>query len=114
VRVDLWNLRTPENERDGTVTGPDGRTYARRTTRMARREADELLAGGTPVVLDLYADGRLEWCDGDDARSQWAGERAYLTTSEPTAKQLAKHAHWTAGLWQAGDGSQIVYLTGHC
>jgi hypothetical protein len=114
MRTDLTDVQTPVNASNGTVTGGDGRTYARRTTRMKRREADELVAAGTPLLLDRYGDALFEWCDGDDARAVWASERAYVVTSEPTAKQLAKHAMWTAGLWQADDGARLVYLSGRC
>ena len=114
MRTDLACLQTRENEDGGTITGADGRTYARRSTRMARKAADELVAAGTPVVLELYGHGRFEWYDGDDARATWADERSYVTTSEPTAKQLSKHVMWGAGLWVASGGEQLLYLTGRC
>ena len=114
MRADLADIQTPENEHSGTITGADGRTYARRSNRMARKAADELVAAGTPVVLDLYGHGRFEWYDGDDARAAWADERSYVTASEPTAKQLPKHVMWSVGLWKASDGERLLYLAGRC
>ncbi|GAA3675463.1 hypothetical protein GCM10022237_38760 [Nocardioides ginsengisoli] len=114
MRTDLTDIQTQADADNRTVTGADGEVYARRTTRMARRQADELIAAGTPLVFERYGDALFDWCDGADAASVWASERTYVITSEPTAKQLAKHAMWTAGLWESGDGARLVYLSGRC
>lgn len=81
---------------------------------MSRREADALVDAGVPVIFDLYGQGRLEWCDGEDARREWQDVRPYVVTTEPTSKQLAKHAMWTAGTWESDDGRCVLYLTGRC
>ncbi|MEH3033960.1 MAG: hypothetical protein PGN07_07935 [Aeromicrobium erythreum] len=112
MRVDLHELGPFPDE--ATLTGPDGRTYRRRSTRMSRRTAGELVRGGTPLVLHLWSAGQLDWLDGDDALAAWDEERPHVTTQEPTAKQLAKHVAWHAGLWEADDDARLVLLTGSC
>lgn len=114
MRMDLTGEQTPASQGAGTVTGADRLTYTRRTTRVARRDADELVSSGCPVIFDLYGHGRFEWCDGVDAGTEWADERAYVITSDPTPKQLSKHAMWNAGVWESDSGERLVYLTGRC
>ena len=99
VRVDLFYSQKLDDRVQGKLTGADGRAYSRRGTRMSRRAADDLVATGVPVVLELYGHGRFEWADGEDARQVWEGVRPYVTTSEPTTKQLRKHEMWNAGVW---------------
>ncbi|GGF58224.1 hypothetical protein GCM10011519_35090 [Marmoricola endophyticus] len=111
MRVLVDDMQTPENRDRGTLSGADGRTYTRRSTRMSRRRADALIASGTPVVLD---EGLLTWCDGDDAQAAWARERAYVIATAPTFEQRAKHYVWTAGSWESDDGSSIIFLVEHC
>ncbi|QWF20583.1 hypothetical protein KM427_16540 [Nocardioides sp. LMS-CY] len=96
------------------ITGPDGRGYARHGTRTGRRAADELVAAGVPIVLDLYGHGQLEWFDAEDARTAWTEVRPFVTTAEPTSRQLAKHVMWTAGTWLSEDEGPLLYLTGRC
>ena len=57
----VWNASGP-----GQLIAPDGRTYRRRTTRIDRREAEDLADSGCPVVTYLPG-GRLVWHDEDDA-----------------------------------------------
>lgn len=112
MRLDLVELGNSWGE--GSFTGPDGRAYSRRSTRLSRAEVDVLVNEGAPVVCFLFGWGRFEWCDGEDALEAWRGERAYVVTSEPTAKALAKHHVWHAGVWQSQDDQMVVYLTGRC
>lgn len=114
VRVDLFDSQRLEDRDQGKLTGADGRAYSRHGTKMSRRAADDLISSGVPVVLYLYGHGRFEWADGEDARQVWEGVRPYVTTSEPTPKQLRKHEMWTAGVWTSDDDRQVLYLTGTC
>ena len=114
VRVDLFDSQKLEDRVQGKLTGADGRAYSRRGTRMSRRAADDLVATGVPVVLELYGHGRFEWADGEDARQVWHEVRPYVITSEPTTKQLRKHEMWNAGVWTSDDDCQLLYLTGTC
>ena len=70
------------------------------TTKVANTNATEPASAAKPNRLGAVA--------------TWADERSYVTTSEPTAKQLSKHVMWGAGLWVASGGEQLLYLTGRC
>lgn len=94
----------------GSLQGPDGRRYQRRSTRMRRRQVDDLLASGAPLVLYRYGAGQLDWCDGEDATRAWQAVRRRLTSSVPRPDG---DVVWTAGEW-VGDDASIVLLTGVC
>ena len=83
----------------GHLIGPDGRTYRRRTTRIGRREAEDLAESGCAVVTYLPG-GRLVWHDEDDAWPAWAD-----------ARNAAESV--TAGRWEDVDGSTAVVLVWH-
>ena len=87
--------------------------FTRRSSRLKRREADALLAAGTPVVLYDYASGLLEWCDGDDALMAWAAMRGSFTSDTPRPRG---DVVWTGGVWESVDdpSAVVVVLTGHC
>lgn len=112
--VDLHDRQLAEHRDQGKITGADGRGYARRGTKTERKTADTLMAQGTPLVADLYSSGQFEWFEGDEATSMWSEVRPNVTSSTPTAKQLKKAVVWNAGIWEAEDGSVLLYLTGTC
>lgn len=114
MRVDLFDLQTPDVRAQGSVVGADGRIYSRRGTRTKRRIADALVDRGTPLVLDQYGSGQFEWFDGQDALQVWAEVRPHLQTNEPIRKQLGRQVIWTAGVWNSDDDHQLLYLTGRC
>lgn len=114
MRADLIDNQRPEHQDRGQVTGADGCGYSRQGTKLGRRAADALVAAGVPLILDLYGHGRFEWADGKDAQEVWHEVRPYVIATEPTAKQLAKHEMWTAGVWTADSARQVLYLTGQC
>ena len=114
MRVDLSSYQLARHREQGKITSPEGVGYSRQTTKTARRKADDLVAEGVPLVLDLYGSGQFEWFDGDDALQIWAECRAYVITTEATARQLAKHAMWNAGIWASDDDRRLLYLTGRC
>jgi hypothetical protein len=93
----------------GRLVGPDGRTYLRRTTRLGRREAEDLVEAGCPVVTYLPG-GRLVWHDEDDAWPAWADARAAHTTGLPDPH---RGESVTAGRWGSADGSTVVVLVWH-
>lgn len=95
----------------GELTGPDGRTYLRRTTKASRRTGDGLIAAGSPLVLHWWGGGQLDWFDGQDAAQRWQQVRGALTTQQP---QVGKEVVWTGGAWTDGDGDTVLLLTGHC
>jgi len=114
MRVDLGDRQRTEHQDQGKITGADGQGYARRGTKAKRSVADGLVAGGAPLVLDMYSRGQFEWVDGDEAIHTWANVRPYVISTDPTSKQLAKHEMWNAGIWESDNGSQLLYLTGSC
>lgn len=95
---------------EGTLLGPDGRHYRRRSTRMRRRQVDDLLAAGAPLVLYWYGGGQLDWADGQDAARAWQTARARLITAVPRPDGSVV---WTAGEW-VSDEASLVLLTGEC
>jgi hypothetical protein len=108
VRADLsvtqWNAVA-----QGQIVAPDGTMYVRRTTKAKRRDCDALLADGAPLVLYYWAEGQLDWFDGNDTKDAWMNVRPAVT-SEPRQRGL----EWTAGAWESQDGKTLVLLTGHC
>src|ERR1700712_3512963 len=88
---------------EGQITAPDGTRYQRRSTKTKRRTCDEHIAAGSPLVLYYWAGGQLDWCDGSDAQSAWAGARGSVT-QDP---RLKGDLEWTAGLWERDDGQQL-------
>lgn len=112
--TDLRDCQRPEDRDQGKVVGADGRSYVRRGTRAKRAVADDLMASGAPLVLDMWSTGQLEWFEGDAARATWAEVRPHVLSSPPTAKQLGRHAVWTAGIWENDEGGRLLYLTGSC
>jgi hypothetical protein len=96
----------------GELVAPDGRAFARRSTRAKRAVVDSLVADGCPLVTYSYGAGELRWHDGDDALARWAQERQHVTSGEP--KPSRTHTVWTAGLWEENEGGVVVVLTGYC
>jgi len=78
MRVDLGDRQRTEHQDQGKITGADGQGYARRGTKAKRSVADGLVAGGAPLVLDMYSRGQFEWVDGDEAIHTWANVRPYV------------------------------------
>lgn len=114
MRVELGHRQRPEHREQGKVTGADDRAYTRRSTKAKRSVCDDLLAGGAPLILEMYGSGQFDWFDGEDATEAWSSARPYVITAAPTGKQLSKHEMWTAGIWESDEGRQLVYLTGSC
>lgn len=110
MRRDLSEQHVHEPEQ-GWLVAPDGRRYFRRSTKTKRREADELIAEGAPLVLYYWAGDQLDWCDGDDARDEWRVVRPSVVTGEPSRKG---DIEWTAGRWEDEEGRLLVLLTAHC
>ncbi len=98
----------------GELLGPDGRRYVRRGTRMNRKQAAELVAGG--CLLLVYWPGglpektRMDWFDGTDALTAW-NEHSGLVTSDPP--RTTKSPMLTAGLWESPDWEPLLVLTWH-
>ncbi|MGY1745562.1 hypothetical protein [Blastococcus sp. SYSU D00695] len=95
----------------GFLRGPDGRRYSRRATRTKRKEAEQLVVGGAPLVLFYWGGEQLDWLDGADARGEWRIVRPHVTSEEPRRKG---DVEWTAGRWEDEEGRPLVVLTGHC
>jgi hypothetical protein len=110
MRADLSERQWLEPEQ-GQLIGPDQRRFTRRTTRAKRREVDELIADGAPLILYYWGGGQLEWFDGADAETQWQAVRSAVTAQEPRRRG---DLEWTAGRWEDDDGRPLVMLTGHC
>ncbi len=96
---------------EGVLRGPAGATFTRRSSRIKRREADALIAAGTPLVLYDYGGGRLDWCDGDDARGAWDEVRGALVSDTPRPRGTML---WTGGVWATPANDVVLILTGHC
>lgn len=109
MRTDLSAAQW-ENVAAGSLDGPDGVRYSRRSTRANRRDCDGLVATGVPLVAHHWAGGLLDWFDGPDALNAWREMRpALVVQAVPSGKVT-----WTAGRWEALDGRVVVFLTGHC
>lgn len=67
VGTDLSDRQRPGHVDQRKVTGADGRGNSRRGTKAKRSAADDLVASGAPLVLDMYGTGQFEWFDGEDA-----------------------------------------------
>lgn len=99
----------------GQLTSPDGTTYARRSTRLRRKAAAELLAEGAPLVLYYFGGRQLDWIDGADAQRQWQVLRPAVTTDRVASPPARRGGvTWTAGRWESADGATLVVLTGSC
>jgi len=99
----------------GQLTAPNGTTYSRRTTRMARKTAASLVESGCPVVSywpgGLPEETRVVWHDGDDARVAWASARADVTSDTPRPPRGGSIV--TVGRWESPEGSALLVLTTH-
>src|SRR4051795_6628582 len=63
----------PDEAPDGSLMGPDGATYRRTDRRLKRRECQELVGAGTPVVTytwSAYSSG-LSWFDAPESLEIW-------------------------------------------
>ena len=96
---------------DGRLTSPAGVRFVRRSTRIRRRDADDMIAAGTPLVLYSFGSGRLDYCDGPEAVQQWNAVGGALVGQEPRP-----HGDlvWTGGRWLSDDDDELLLLTGHC
>lgn len=97
------------------MTGPDGTTYSRRSTRMKRAKAAALVESGSPLITywpgGLPERTQLIWHDQDDARAAWADARAAVTSEEPQPR--GRQAVATVGLWESLDGATALLLSWH-
>lgn len=97
------------------LTAPNGTAYARRSTRMKRKEATALVGAGCPVVTywpgGLPEMTRVIWHDGADGRAEWERVRGQLTSDSPRAPDGGAVA--TAGRWKSPDGDDLLVLTWH-
>ncbi|NIZ90307.1 hypothetical protein [Kineococcus rubinsiae] len=95
----------------GQVISPAGRRFTRRSSRIKRRDADPLIAGGAPLVLYWFGGRQLDYFDGTEAVEQWKVVRQALTSQTP---QLRGDVVWTGGLWVGDDDEDLLLLTGQC
>ena len=93
------------------LVSPAGVGFARRSSRIKRREADAMIAAGTPLVLYCFGAGRLDYCDGVEAVQQWAAVRGSLVSQEPRPRGRVV---WTGGRWLSAAEDELLLLTGHC
>jgi hypothetical protein len=94
----------------GRIVAPDGTPWVRHSTRAKRSACDLLIEQGAPLVLYSFAEGRLDWFDGAEARDRWPSVRDRVTGS-PRRRGIQE---WTAGRWRNPAGADLVFLTGHC
>ncbi len=77
---------------------------------MRRRQVDELLVSGAPLVLYWFGGQQLDWMQGPDAVTAWESARQRLINALPRPDG---DVVWTAGEWISDAGS-VVLLTGSC
>lgn len=109
LSVEQWNA-----VEQGVLTGADGKTYRRRTTRAKRKDASALVEGGCPVVTywpgGLPEKTQLVWHDEDDALVAFAEVKPALTSDTPDPR---KGTSATAGQWETDDGEPLLVVTWH-
>ena len=105
---------TPFNDHvGGSFRDGKGRTFSGVTTRLKRRQVDELIAQGVPLVLQWFGGGQLEWLEGDGARTAWAERRGSYVSQLPA--RPPKDVLWTGGeAMTANRDARVVLLEGHC
>ena len=94
----------------GRVSGLDGRTYQRRSTRLGRKQAAALVDAGAAVVTWSWPDLPV-WHDGDDARAEWAELRRRVTVDSPDARP--GHEPITAGRWESATDDALLLVLEH-
>ncbi len=101
-------MRTrPDLTPDGSVVGPNGTIFRRTDRKLRRRECDELVRAGAPVVTNQsYGDG-LEWWDGPDAATRWTRIAPLLVSGSEQPRE-----GWRAHLWESDEGDQLVCFEG--
>lgn len=92
---------------DGSVEGPAGNVVRRTERKLKRREVDDLIRSGAPIMTDVYPAG-LEWRDAVDAQMRWT-EISPLLVNRRTA---SVHEGWVAHLWETDSGDPVVRLDG--
>jgi hypothetical protein len=92
---------------DGSVQGPGGGVFRQTPRKLKRRECDELVRNGTPIMTDVYPSG-LEWWDRADAQSRWDQISPLLVTR----RHATVHEGWIAHLWETDVGEPVISLEG--
>lgn len=92
---------------DGSVEAPNGAVFRRAERKLKRRECDDLIRDGVPIMTDVYPAG-LVWWDGADAQERWV-EIAPLLVSR---RLPSVHEGWVAHLWENEDGDPVVLFDG--
>ncbi|PPK92366.1 hypothetical protein CLV92_115112 [Kineococcus xinjiangensis] len=96
---------------EGHLTSPSGVRFVRRSSRIKRRDADAMIAAGTPLVLYYYGGAQLDYCDGAEAVERWKAVRDALVSQDPRPRG---DVVWTGGCWVSEGGEELLLLTGRC
>lgn len=97
----------PAVQPDGSVQGPEGDVFRRTERKLKRRECDDLIRSGAPIMTDVYPDG-LEWWDAADAGTRWVQISPLLVNR----RSASVHEGWVAHLWESESGAAVVRLDG--
>jgi hypothetical protein len=97
----------PTVQPDGSVEGPGGEVFRRTGQKLKRRECDDLIRGGAPILTDVYPVG-LEWWDAADAQARWR-EISPLLVNHRTS---SVHEGWIAHLWESETSRPVIRLDG--
>ena len=93
---------------DGALEGPDGIVYRRTPARLKRRQSNELVAAGAPIVTQVYPEG-LTWHDGTAAVAVWLEIKPRLIEGKPPP---VRDLQWVGHLWESDSGDPLLYFEG--
>lgn len=92
---------------DGSVESPTGVVFRRTERKLKRRECDDLIRDGAPIMTDVYPAG-LVWWDGADAQERWVEISPRLVNR----RLPSVHEGWVAHVWEGENGDPVVHFDG--
>jgi len=92
---------------DGSVEAPTGAVVRRTARKLKRRQCDDLIRDGVPIMTDVYPAG-LVWWDEGDAQERWVEISPMLVNR----RIPSVHEGWVAHVWESDNGDPVVHFDG--